>query len=280
MISSGVKTYTYENGDLQRAQWVRADSWSSLRFLFPEPDGTAFDCFCNIYRNYLIPAFPWIFGKYTLTDGVRSERIAGKLPIRKTIRVSDKAARLTSVFPDAALKINTSFFIMDPYDVQSRYDTVGTPFGLMVCDGVVISPPLYRREALLVRRDGEVSVRIPELSELQILIGDNAFQAGRNAEIFSRPEYKRTPPIRNGTAQDLVIIGRQVEDVSKKGRVAVPGSGFVLRVQNPASFSRGDKLSYRDMEQVQFAIQGGNSTLIGGKKTDSPFARNPLVNFF
>ena len=60
--------------------------------------------------------------------------------------------------PKAQLKCNTSFFIMDPFDCATPYDQIGMPFGLCVKNGVVEHPPLFDREALLVKRDGSVSI--------------------------------------------------------------------------------------------------------------------------
>jgi len=65
-MESQIKTYTYPNGDLQRVQLVRWQDWSKLDFLPMEPTGDTLECFSNIYRNFLVPAAPWLFGNMIL----------------------------------------------------------------------------------------------------------------------------------------------------------------------------------------------------------------------
>ena len=92
------------------------------------------------------------------TDSVRIVR--GKLPITTVIPVGREAGLLSETAPDAAMKVNASFFIMDPFDCATPYDHIGIPFGLLVKDGVVEQPPLFDREALLVGKDGSVRRKI------------------------------------------------------------------------------------------------------------------------
>ena len=54
--------------------------------------------------------------------------------------------------PEAEMKVNASFFIMDPIDCATIYDQVGTTLGLCIKDGVIQNPPLFLREALLVKK--------------------------------------------------------------------------------------------------------------------------------
>lgn len=210
-MESQIKTYSYPNGDIQRIQLVRWDDWSRLEFLHMDYAEGALDCFANIYRQYLVPACPWLFGnmvmfripegmdvpfanetkKYglvadkltaaaaALERGVKIKGgkpvfkdeqvkhfwkaleaenclrvVSGKLPITTIIPVGDAPGFLTETAVDAAMKVNASFFIMDRFDCATIYDHVGTPIGLCVKDGVVTNPPLFRREALLARKDG------------------------------------------------------------------------------------------------------------------------------
>ena len=61
-MESEIKTISYPNGEIQRVQIVRWDRWDQLDFLIPPYSSEALDRFADIYRNYLIPAAPWIFG--------------------------------------------------------------------------------------------------------------------------------------------------------------------------------------------------------------------------
>ena len=94
--------------------------------------------------------------------------VRGKLPITKVIPVADYAGFLSENEIDATMKVNASFFVMDSFDCATVYDHVGKVFGLCVKDGVVISPPLYHREALLVKKNGKVMIRELDIRDLEI----------------------------------------------------------------------------------------------------------------
>ena len=324
-MESLIKTYTYPNGDIQRVQLVTWEDWSSLDFLSMPPSGTSLDCFSAIYRNFLIPAAPWLFGSMILfrlprdmdtdfpfstrhygtvadrltaataaiRDGVRirggrpafrNDRIrrfweelekrgcirivSGKLPVTTVIPLTDRPGTLSETAPDAPMKVNASFFIMDRFDCATVYDQVGTPFGLCVRNGFVSHPPLYHREALLVKKDGSVSVRPMDISMLDIRIGDTVYTPGKNAVLYTRPRFVRTPPGKTA----VVIIGNRVAAV-RRGSVCVPASGFVLCPREECSVAPGDTVTYGGLEDVVFGIQVGNSILRDGVKTHRFYSR-------
>ena len=319
-MQSEIKTYTYPNGDIQRVQVVRWEDWSKLDFLEMTYSDGALECFANIYRNFLVPAAPLLFGHLVmfhipadlevpfpmqtgkhgtvadpltaaaaaLKEGLKIVAgkpvfknkdvetfynelvrrsslhiISGKLPETTIIPVGDLPGYLTETQPDAAMKVNASFFIMDRFDCATIYDHVGTPFGLCVTDGHVARPPLYNREALLVKRDGSVTVRPLDISDLEIEINGQVYIPGKNCTVYTRPQRMHTP---NSTKQALVIIGTKVAAVCS-GRIPIATSGFVLCPTVPAAVSAGDAVTYRGMEDVQFGIQVGNSIVKDGVKT-------------
>ena len=65
-METQIKTYTYPNGEIQRVQLLRWDSWESLDFLSPTPSGRTLDRFAGIYRDFLVPACPWLFGNMVM----------------------------------------------------------------------------------------------------------------------------------------------------------------------------------------------------------------------
>lgn len=331
-MQSEIKTFTYPNGEIQRVQVVRWDDWSRLDFLHPDYSEAALDRFTNIYRLFLVPAHPWLFGTIilfrlpeeldvpvpretrkhgilgddltaaaaALRRGVKYGRgkksssnpggfrpcfltseaqalwqaletqdclrvVQGKLPTITFIPIGREPGYLTQSAPDAALKANASFFIMDMFDCATVYDHVGTPLGLCVKDGVVENPPLFGREALLARRDGSVVIASPDLREMTLEIGGHRYHHGENAALYSRPEQAKTP---RHSGKKLVIIGRQVAAVSTEPRVPIPASGFVLCVDENCTARPGDLVTYQGLEDVIFGIQVGNSILRDGVKTD------------
>ncbi len=325
-MQTEIRTFPRPNGELQRVLLVRWEDWNQLHFLKPQPSEEALDCFADIYRKFLVPACPWLFGnmvlfhlpeelsqevsgyagKYGLTvdpltaaaallkTGVRFRgekpvfrnleaeglyrtleqqdclRIArGKLPVTTIIPVENRSGFLTKTMPEAAMKVNASFFIMDRFDCATVYDHIGSPIGLCVKDGVVTNPPLYRREALLVRKDGTVTVEVPDLREMTLVIGGKKYRHGENCRIHTRPEKARV----SGGGKKLVITGCRVAAVVDRGSVPIPASGFVLCPREECAVRPGEAVHYPGMEDVVFGIQVGNSVLREGKVTQGFVSR-------
>lgn len=311
-MESCIKTFSYPDGTIQRVQLIRPDSWADLDFLEPAFSEESIGCFSHIYRKFLVPGCPWLFGRMVmfwlpedmepdcgeygdpltaaaavLTRGVRLDRnekprfrteeakvlwqkletrkaltvVSGKLPVTTIIPISRRTGYLSRTEEGAAMKVNASFFIMDRFDCATVYDQVGTPLGLCVKDGVVKNPPLYGREALLVKKDGSVTVRPLELSQLRIRIGGKVYIPGENADIYTRPHRAKAPG-----GKQLVIVGCHVAAVVN-GHAAIPASGFVLRPKGECVVKPGDEVRYEGMEDVIFGIQVGNSIMVEGKKT-------------
>ena len=326
-MKSEIRVFPYSNGEIQRVHLVRLEDWQQLdfwRLSYAEP---AMDCFVRIYRQFLVPKQPWVFGnmimfrvpedvevdcpfttkKYgalgdkltaaaaALENGVKIvggkpffknqwvkdfwntlkqrnclEVVSGKLPVTTVIPVSNTAGFMTQEEPDARFKMNASFFIMDRFDCATVYDHIGTPLGLCVKNGVVENPPLFRREALLVKKDGSTCVAVPDVCDMKIEIGGTCYVHGQNATIYSRPERARTP---NRTGTKLVIVGCRVAAVHTGGSVPIPASGFVLCPEGECTAKPGDRVIYRGMEDVQFGIQVGNSIVRDGVKTEKFISR-------
>ena len=320
-MNSEILTFPYPDGEIQRVQVVRPDSWNALEFLRPNPSECAFDGFCRIYEQHLIPAAPWVFGNivmFRLPEGVevpfsfesarfgsvtdpltavaiglrrgirvhgkkiwfRDEQtrkfweeleaqdslriVRGKLPITTIIPVGEEAGLLTENEPDATMKVNANFFIMDPFDCATPYDHIGIPFGLLVKNGIVEQPPLFDREALLVKRDGSVRVEAPDLKKLRIRIGDAVFVHGENARFYSRPSH---PVV--WARKSLIVIGQKVVAVRESGLTQIPGSGFVICPTGKCAVKPGETVTYEGMEDIRFGIQVGNSILRDGIKTET-----------
>ena len=313
-MESQIKTFTYPNGDIQRVQAVRLDNWDELNFLEFSGSDRTLDRFSGIYRDFLVPAAPWLFGNMIMfrlpedlnTDfpfetksfgqvshrltaaaaalkaGVRIVKgkpvfrnsqvkafwqaleqqncvriISGKLPVTTIIPLGEMPGYMTETETDAALKVNASFFIMDRFDCATVYDHVGTPFGLCVKNGNVIRPPLYGREALLVRDNGEVEIQPLDIRMLTIQIGNQILSPDNNCKVYTRPRHTHAPI---HASQSLVIVGNRVV-AAGKGRLPVPASGFVICPDTPISVHAGDQVTYCGLEDVRFGIQVGNSIL-------------------
>lgn len=191
-------------------------------------------------------------------------QVKGKLPTTQFIPVGNAPGFLSET-ENAALKVNASFFIMDPIDCATVFDHVGTCLGLMVKDGCITNPPLYRREALLVRNDGSVTIEEPDVCDMDMEIGGISYRHGKNARVYTRPERSRTP---RNSGKQLVIVGCRVAAVAEKGSIPIPASGFVLCPQGECGAKAGDAVIYHGFEDVAFGIQVGNSIIRDGVKTE------------
>lgn len=320
-MRSEIITVPREKGEIQRLHLVRPESWSELEFMTLSTVEPVLKSFTRIYRQFLVPACPWLFGHmvlFCLPEDVRMpfsyeteqyghvaspltaaaaalekgvtvrrgvpcfrdreteafwrelekrgcvEIVSGKLPITTIIPVSGLPGYLSQAEPEARVKMNASFFIMDRFDCATGYDHIGSVIGLCVKDGVVENPPMYLREALLVRWDGSVSVEIPDIRKMDIEIGGRCYHHGKNALIDTRPRRSRTPRRRG---KQLVIVGCTVAAVVTDRSVPIPASGFVLYPEGECDAKPGDRVMYRGMEDVRFGIQVGNSIVKNGEKT-------------
>ena len=325
-MKSEIKIFPYDNGEIQRVHLVRPESWSELELLQPQWSDKAVDCFYKIYKQFLVPAAPWVFGNivlFRLPEGVTvpygyhsgtygsvaddltaaaiclrkgiflmgkkviflnqqarqfwqelKDRdciriVRGKLPITTVIPIGREAGFMTENEPDAAMKVNGSFFIMDPFDCATPYDHIGANFGLFVKDGIVEQPPMYEREALIVKKDGSVTIGQPDIRQMSVTIGDKTYIHGKNARFYTRPAYPFSPL---GRGKSLVIIGRRVAAVCG-GSAAVPGCGFVIKSTDCCDVKAGDIVTYGGMEDVAFGIQVGNSIIRDGLKTEGFISR-------
>ncbi|MBR4928773.1 MAG: phosphodiester glycosidase family protein [Oscillospiraceae bacterium] len=183
----------------------------------------------------------------------------------RILPVSDRFGFLSRNRADARLKVNSSFFIMDGFDCASRYDSIGTPFGLCVKDGKILSPPMFGRQVFHVSKSGETEITGADLTDLTVHIGDMSFRHGENCRIFQRPAAGRTP----AGGYDTVICGNRVTAAKTGGKTCIPAAGFVIRTDAPIRDAEGITVTYSGMPDTAFAVQVGNSTVVGGKKTDS-----------
>ena len=312
-MQTELRTFSYPDGTVQRVQLVRPGGWEDMDFLEPSFAPESIGCFSHIYRKFLVPGCPWLFGRmilFWLPEGTEPDRgdygdaltaaagilraglrldrqekphfrtpeakklwealeakgaltvVSGKLPFTTVIPISRRTGYLSRNEEAAAMKVNASFFIMDRFDCATVYDQVGTPLGLRVKDGVILDPPLYEREALLVKKDGSVTVEPLSIRSLKIKVGDRVFTPGVDADIFTRPARAVAPG-----GKQLVIVGRRVAQVLPKGHGPVPASGFVLRPHGDFTAKAGDAVTYLGLEDVTFGIQVGNSILRKGQKT-------------
>ncbi len=330
MVESAIHTFTYGNGDIQKVQCVKADSFEQLDFFSPSYDEESFFRLCCLYRDYIIHKYIHLMGTvilFHLPEGIAvpfkdeyeeygriydpltiatvnfrkniflskgkiafkdqaSEDffeflknqgalyiVKGKRSYLSILPVAHRAGFLSASCKDASLRVNASFFVMDQLDCATAFDHIGVPFGLKLKDGVILSPPLFDREALLVSKDGSVKIEKPALEKITVIIGQTEYRHGDNAIFCSRPGNRRTP----AGGSDIVIIENRVAAIKKGGNSVIPASGFVLHLKNEIE-TGSHPIRFSGLEEYAFAIQVGNSAVVEGKETEgfvSSFYRLP-----
>ncbi|MBQ4254092.1 MAG: phosphodiester glycosidase family protein [Erysipelotrichaceae bacterium] len=190
--------------------------------------------------------------------------ICGNLTQTGIYSVANTFGMMSQSQTDARVKVNSSFFIMDRFDCGSLFDSIGMPIGLRVKGGKILAPALYDREALLVDKEGKVSVRNVSIDEISVIIDGTKYRNGVNCRYYTRPELKVTPQ-NDGT--DIVIVADRIVSLNHHGNTEIPSSGFVISIDDDISV-KDRTVSFAGMEEYSFAIQVGNSAVIDGKPTE------------
>ncbi len=206
--------------------------------------------------------------------------IRGTRPLHaKVLCVSNKMGLLSSLKDACSIISNAGFFTMDMFDIGSPYDIIGRPIGLCVKDGICINPPFFKREALLARQDGTVTIEQPEISDMEIEINGKLYKPGKNSKVFERPRLRWS----DSGGINLAIIGNRVAAILKNKRMIIPSAGFVLQLPgtDASAVKAGDTVIYRGFEDVIFGIQAGNSAVKSGEEIKNFISyfsniRNPI----
>ncbi len=364
-MDSVIKTFKYDNGEIQRVQQVTLEKEEAFHFFKPAKSEKAFERICALYKNFTVPKCPYIFGRmmhFCLPEDIRvpeevletakkyenkygilsddinkvaiafketlkisnkgevsekrgkrsghseavsdfyrllkdrgcAKTVCGKLPLNKILPVGRDFGLISESEKGSTLKANSTFFIMDSFDVTSLYDVIGTPFGLTAENGTILTPPLYKREAFTVGADGSVRIESPEIKDLTVRIGGLSLKDGEEGvTFFERPKRNRTPLVRKKErALDLAVIGKKVVAVKKNGKMTVPAAGFVIRIKGDRLFSKdnaeydktvrslvGAEVTYAWETDVRFAVSAGNSLVINGEKTTGFKAKYYNIRF-
>ena len=146
---------------------------------------------------------------------------------------------------------NTSHFLHEPDDLISYHSGYGDAIGLMLAEGTILRPPIYRRGALLY--DGAAwRIATVGLDDIELVLpGEIVVKAGDGpvkvnpAEACPIALYTRAGELRSAgrpldrtqVAADrleFVLVNRQVVGWKRSGNTRIPQNGFVLSVEDGA----------------------------------------------
>ncbi len=180
---------------------------------------------------------------------------------------------------------NTSFFLFEEEDFISDFSLLGDAYSLQIRDGVIESPPLFSRSALLFTAQGEASLRQISLHDLRIdalgqtwelatfTLNQIASDAGDYAlytRYFGVKEEGKTfaqTPEAPGKVE-FIIIDQSIVGFKRGGKTEIPHNGFVLSLPEgklPHKFSHQVSYAFRDGSHYVAGIQCGPALLKDGE---------------
>lgn len=169
------------------------------------------------------------------------------------------------------LVCNAHFFLMEKSDLDSAYDLLGTAHSLALFKHEIISPPLNHRNAILVKNDNSIELRVLEVGELGVVFDNNTvFRHQKNAKFYTRPENRITPKI-NGF--DYIIVNNKIVAINEGGKSRIPMAGFVIQSDIKVDVNK-TTVKYICDDCYKFGIQVGPALMKNGVMAttlDCPF---------
>lgn len=166
----------------------------------------------------------------------RFDPLLNLIPVGRCGYVRDTArARLPRV------AFNSTYFLLEHEDFLSHHSALGDPYGLLVVDGLIHRPPLYRRSAIWRGADGrwqvghlgmaDVSLHLPGGLAAQPAInpaapGDVALYTRYFGVAQQGKVLGYTPPAPGRL--ELTIIDRQIVGWQRGGKLQLPQNGYAL----------------------------------------------------
>ncbi len=169
-----------------------------------------------------------------------------------SIPVSNRMGYLSNHFRENRIVFNSHFFLMDLTDLETSFDIMGEPYGLLMVEGKISSPPLYSRAAFFIDKNGNSRVEELSIKDVGIVIDNETYFHGENCSIFVRPE-NNISPYQKGL--DIAVVGSRIVGLSKNGGQEIPEAGYVIHLLSnniPGSL----KVDYIPLEG-SFGIQVG-----------------------
>jgi Phosphodiester glycosidase len=176
------------------------------------------------------------------------------------IPVSDSMGYLSDHFIEKKVVFNSHFFLMDLTDLETSFDIMGEPYGLLMIHGEIISPPLYPRAALSIEENGDSRVEVVSIRDITVLLDNEEYKHGKNCTIFIRPEF-RTSPKQEGF--DIAVVGKRIVGFTDNGGLEIPEAGYIIHLKEKY-VPKDMKVKYLSFGDC-FAVQTGPPLLISDK---------------
>ena len=142
----------------------------------------------------------------------------------------------------AAAAVSGGFFLYSEPDIEApsaRFD----PVGLLLVDGRLLSPPIFRRGSVLVSESGAV-----EIGRLGLEV--TTLRAGGRA--LSGPALTRAQARRGPARPSVAMVGSRIVAVGRE--LAVPLNGFMVVTPPDLELRPGDELRYDPLRSPRGAL--------------------------
>lgn len=296
-MNSEIKTYKYDDGEIQRVQIVTLDSFDELNFFYPKYSCEALSHLAQLYKEFFVSKYPLLFGKmfiyhipddYVLpfkVEGIKDKYIASRIYLKENFNSKEAKEFLDdlkkrdclhiiqgkNIFKRAFVPYKNIGFMSD--DRKKSELKVNSSFFTFLESDVLSKYDIYGTPIGMYVKNGEV-LNPPLFNREALLVDDdnnveirkislNDLDLGISGKIYQRDEYKRTPKSNN---YDLVIINDEIKAINYGGKTEVPSSGFVLSTKENNHIV-GEKIIYRGLENISFGVQCGNSIIVENEKT-------------
>jgi hypothetical protein len=213
-------------------------------------------------------------GRHKVTSFISNDKIDGLSPLADVVNQKG-----------ALVGVNGGF-----------YTSSGTPLGLVMIDGVMVSEPLYNRAALGITKSGEILIDnvkwrglLKTNNNSNIIIDAVNRKPNNDGEIilYNRFFGERTPQF-NQSSTEIVVAEDRIVEVDKGELIhnTIPKEGFVIKIFNSdselySSFEPGKEIEYKNVfspnwhQEDLVNIMGGGPKLVSeGEVTVTGQAEN------
>jgi len=185
-----------------------------------------------------------------------SKKVETTVMPENLLPVCKKLGKLSESSMNSMISFNSMFFTMEITDMKNRHTYFGQPYGLSVNNEKVITPALFKRGAFFIYRDGSSEAKTVSVEDMNFKVGGMRLVVSDNCEIWRRPKAIRTN--RSTGIVDMIVVNDQVVSWRENGDAEIPDAGFVIRVDKKTfSKMKSFDISYDDLDNVSFAVQGG-----------------------
>ncbi|MCF8001352.1 MAG: phosphodiester glycosidase family protein [Halanaerobiales bacterium] len=213
-------------------------------------------------------------GRHKVTSFISNNKIDGLAPLSEVVSKNN-----------ALVGVNGGF-----------YTSSGTPLGLVMIDGKMVTEPLYNRAALGITKSGEILIDnvnwkglLKTKNNSNIIIDAVNRKPNNDNEIilYNRFFGKKTPQF-NQFSTEIVVEENRIVRVDKGELIQneIPEEGFIIKSfnSNPeeySSFEPGKKIEYKNIfspnwheEEIVNIMGGGPKLITKGEVTVTGQAEN------